>query len=575
MTTLRSLRAIIWLRWRLLKNSTIGGRKRDDIEQVSRTLAQVVPLMIVALSAGTFAAVCAVGFVGGRMMALGLVAPGPGLLVVRLLVSLMVFTILALSIVSPAQSTVARYTRLLLLPIPRSVLHLVEVIASFADPWVAIVTGGLTTFAIGLLAGGRAGVALVAFLAAGLTVATVVCAGSLGGFLVAWLMRDRRRSETLTLVFVVLFSMLAFIPAFMSRTLDSEHSAQLPRTGTEERRTGIDPAQIDRNLPAWTRYLPSELHGHTIAAALTNDRVSAVSGLGILLLEGALLFAASGRVHARLLGSLEGDRGRRRQAAVKLIAYRLPFISQGSSAIAWALVRNALRSVRGRLTILLPGPMLAMVVAFFGSLPHQTFTAEAASRGYLLFAASLLLTFYAMHPISMNFFGSDRAGFTLQLLVPVTDREIARGKLIGFASMIALGGSVCLITSIAATRSGAAPYWLAVILCGGATFCLVSPLALWCSAMFPVASDLSKTGSGGNPHPFALIAGLGVTAVISFPTIAVLGVAEFVFESPVASVVMAMIWLAVAAAIGLPLAHRAAGSITARRENLALAAQGR
>jgi hypothetical protein len=574
MTTLRSLRAIVWLRWRLIKNSMIGGRKRDELEQLSRALAMIVPFLIMALSAGTFVAVCSVGFVGGRMMGDGLVAPGPGLLVVRLLVSLMVFTILALSVISPTQSATSRYTRLLLLPIPRQVLHLVEVIASLGDPWVAIVSAGLTTFAIGLYAGGRPIVAVVALAAAALTVAAVVCAGSLAGFLVAWLMRDRRRGELLTLVFVVGFSLLSFIPAFMSRSFDSGRSRPAPSVPAATR-TRLDPAEVDRNLPAWTRYLPSELHGRTIAAALADDRATVVQGLGILAAEVVLLFLASGRVHRRMLNSLEGDHGRRRKAGVKMVAYRLPFMSAGSSAVAWALVRNALRSVRGRLTILLPGPMLALVIAFFGTLPRETFTAEAASRGYLLFGASLLLTFYAMHPISMNFFGSDRAGLTLQLLVPVSDREIARGKLVGFAGIIAIGGTVCLLAAMAVAHRGAPAYWLAVMLGGAATFCLVSPLAIWCSATFPVASDLSKTGSGGNPHPFALIAGLLVTGIISLPTVGILALAEFVFRSPASAVLMAAVWLVIAGAIGLPLAHLAARTITTRRENLALVAQGR
>ena len=188
MSTLRGLRAIMWLRWRLLKNSLIGGRKRDEVEQMARALAMVVPFLIIALSMGTFLSVCAVGFVGGRMMANGLVSTQSGLLVVRLLAGLMAFTIIALSLVSPAQSTLSRYTRLVLLPIPRRLLHLVEVLASMGDPWVAVVTAGLTTFAIGLYAGGQPAVALAALLAAILTVSTVVCAGALVSFLVAWLM---------------------------------------------------------------------------------------------------------------------------------------------------------------------------------------------------------------------------------------------------------------------------------------------------------------------------------------------------------------------------------------------------
>lgn len=572
--TLRGLRAVIWLRFRLLKNSMVGGRKRDELEQMSRALATVVPFLIMALSAGTFLAVCLVGFFGGRMMASGWVAPGPGLLVVRLLVGLMVFTIVALSMVSPGQSTVSRYTRLILLPIPRRVLHLVEVLASLGDPWVAVVAAGLTTFAIGLNSGGRPAVALVAICAAALTVAVVLSLSSLISFLVAWLMRDRRRGELLTVIFVMGFSLMAFVPAFLSRSR-AEQQAEPKPVKTRHLPDAAEIEKFNRDLPAWTHYLPSEVHGQTIAAALAGDRPGATRGLVILLVEAVVLYVASGRVHRRLLGSLEGDRGRRRNTRVRLSVYRLPFLSPGGSAVAWVFLRNTFRSVRGRLTLLLPGPMLALLVAAFKGIPRETWTVDAASRGYLLFGGSLIFTFYAMHAISMNLFGSDRAGFTLELLVPVSDRDIVRGKIVGFALAMAAGGTACLFMSLLVARSGSPAYWLTMIIGGAATFCLIAPMAIWCSALFPVASDLSKTGSGGNPHPFAMIAGTFMTAIFFLPTIAILGIAEFALRSPMMAVAMSAGWLLMAAGMGLPFVNLASRALTARRENLALVAQGK
>jgi hypothetical protein len=137
---IRSLRALTWLRWRLLKNSVSGARKRDSLEQVSRALALVVPLLILVMSIGTFVAISVVGFVGGRMMATGVLEMASGLLVLRLLLGLIMFAIVALAVVSPAQSTLSLYTRLLLLPIPLRLLHLVES-RRLGDPWVAVVGG--------------------------------------------------------------------------------------------------------------------------------------------------------------------------------------------------------------------------------------------------------------------------------------------------------------------------------------------------------------------------------------------------------------------------------------------------
>jgi len=568
--TLRGLRALTWLRWRLLKNSLSGSRKRDSLEQASRALALMVPLMIVALSGGTFIAVSALGYFGGRMMAEGVLETGSGLLVFRLLLGIMAFTIVALSIMSPTQSTLSRYTRLLLLPIHRRVLHLVEVLSSLGDPWIAVVAAGLTTFSMGLYAGGRPWVALVALAAAALMVGVVICAGSLAGFLVAWLMRDRRRGELFTLVFVLAFSMLSFIPAFMSRSIDERHKAE----GSQPQ-PSINVEEFDRNLPTWSRYLPSEAHGHTMAAALASDRSGVASGLMTLGVEMVLLFMASARVHRQMLGALEGDQNRRRSAEIKLTGRKWPLLSPGASAVAWALTRGSFRTVRGRLAVLLPGPMLAMLVAVFKSIPSETWTAEAATRGYLLFGASAIFAFYAMNAISMNFFGSDRAGLTLQLLSPITDRELAWGKIAGFGAVVGVALIVCLVAAATVAHSGALAYWIATSLGAIAAFCLISPMAIWFSALFPVQSDLSKTGAGGNPHPFPMIAGTVGAALVSLPTVGILAAAEFLLKSPLAAVLLALIWVFIAAAIAIPLVGVASRTIGARRENLALVAQGK
>src|SRR5262245_29205791 len=137
---LRSLPALIWLRWRLVVNSVRGGRRRDRMEQISRAFALAMPFILAAMLAGSVLATALVGYMGGRAVAGG-GAPTPVVvLVVRgvLLAGLIVVVILAAG--SPSQTSLGRYTRLLLLlPIPRRVLHLVEWAAHLADPWSVIV----------------------------------------------------------------------------------------------------------------------------------------------------------------------------------------------------------------------------------------------------------------------------------------------------------------------------------------------------------------------------------------------------------------------------------------------------
>lgn len=571
METLRSFRAVVWLRWQLLKNSVAGSRKRDALEQMSRTLALVVPVLITALAIGTFIAMTIIGFLGGRAVGSGLLDVATGLFILRSLLGLMTFAVVALAMAAPTQSTTSRYTRLLLLPIHRRVLHLVEVASSLADPWLAVIGAGLVAFAVGLLAGGRPVAAIAGLLAAGATVAVLGCAGSLTSFLIAWLMRSRRRGELFTLIFVMGFTLVSFLPAIASRSLGDRREE--PRKGRAQRQFSVQ--EFDRNLPAWSRYLPSEVHGRVIAAGLAGTRSDVALGVGTLLLQAALLFLASARVHKQILNSLEGDHRRKRSAEIKGPSPRLPFLSPGASAVAWAQFRGALRTVRGRLTILLPGPMLAMLTFAFRSVPQETWATSAADQGYLVLAVSIIFTLYSLHAVSMNFFGSDRAGMTLQLLAPLTDRDLAWGKIAGFGMIVATGVTICLSAALAVARSGPPAYWIATLLGGGATFMLLSPAAIWFSALFPVASDLSKTGAGGNPHPLPMIAGTLCTALFAAPAVAMVLIAEFYFKSEITAVPLMAGWLIVATAIGIPLVNLASRTIAMRRENLALVAQGR
>src|SRR5262249_39903277 len=159
---IRSLRAFTWLRWRLLVNAIRGGERRDRLERVSRTIAVMSPILLLVLSCGSFIAVSLLGFVAGQAAAGGLVDPVAIVLVMRIVVGGLLVLVVIMHILAPLQTMMASYNRLLLLPIPRASLHLVEVIANLTDPWITVMIPGLFTFAIGLAYGGRAGAGLLA-----------------------------------------------------------------------------------------------------------------------------------------------------------------------------------------------------------------------------------------------------------------------------------------------------------------------------------------------------------------------------------------------------------------------------
>jgi hypothetical protein len=572
MGTLPGLRAIVWLRWRLLKNSISGGRKRDALEQVSRAMALMVPIAIASLSLGTFVAVAVIGVLGGRAVASGLVDMASGLFILRIILAVAIFALVAVALATPSQSATAHYTRLLLLPIHRRVLHLVEVAAGLADPWLAIVGAGLLAFSAGLYAGGRPFAAAAGLFASCALVALLVSAGSLAGFLVSWLMRSRRRGELFTLIFVLAFSLVSFIPALASRSFVERPDQDPGKTGQKRQ---FNLKEFDRSLPAWTRYLPSELYAGIVQDGMRKRGFGVAGGTMILCAQAMVLFLISARVHRQMLNSLESQFGSRRTGPVRGSTPKVPLLSPASSAVPWAQYKGTLRTVRGRLTILLPGPMLGVLTLAFRGFPSETWATTAAEQGYLLLGAATIFTLYSMHAVSMNFFGSDRAGLTLQLLSPVTDRELAWGKVAGFGMVVATGLAVCVVTALGVAPSGPAPYWAATLIGGIATFVLLCPLAIWFSALFPVASDLSKTGAGGNPHPLPMIVGTLCTAAYAMPAAGIIMAAEFYFQSEMMAVPLMLGWLILCVAICVPLVNVTSRTIGMRRENLALVAQGR
>jgi hypothetical protein len=133
---------------------------------------------------------------------------------------------------------------------------------------------------------------------------------------------------------------------------------------------------------------------------------------------------------------------------------------------------------------------------------------------------------------------------------------------------------LALIGALVVVPSGSPSAWLGVAVGGAATYVLVGPPAVWLSALFPRAADLSKTGSGGNPHMLAAFVGFLVVSVAALPAAAILAVA-IALGRPALMVLLMLAWLAAATAISLPLVQVASRAVGLRRENLSLVSQER
>lgn len=571
---IRFLRALAWLRWRLLLNGFKGSKRRDRLERLARIGAVVAPFLLVIPFAGLAVVFAVLGFLGGRQIGLGTAEPGQALLVARAVLLLLLALPILIPLGRASHGSMAGSARFLLLPIPTRALHLVESLSTIADPWIAFVIPGLLALPLGLLTAGRPIAALFALAAAIAFLATIVSLASLTAFLADWLMRDRRRGEVFTLVFVVLISCAGMLPAFFADSFEDRVREDRRERQRLERVFSVE--EFDAGLPAWTQGLPSELYARALRMEVEGRSDRSLLLVAALLAEAAVLHQLSSRVHRKVLTSTGSGRARRRSGEIPLGASRWPFLSPTVSAVAAVHARNAIRSVRGRLAIFLPGPLMAVFAILGRRMPGEVpFGGMMAGQSHVLLAFGCLFSLYALQAFHLNQFASDRAGLSLNFLAPISERELVKGKAVGGAVMYTASVGLCLVCTVFASKGGPTLAWVSVLLGAAATYVLLVPMAAALSATLPRTADLSKTGPGGNPHGLAVLFGTFATMALSAPTALVLMFVQDRGERPGLAVAILTLWVAFAVVVATMLLGPVSRIVAERRENLGLVAQGR
>jgi len=571
---IRFLRAMAWLRWRLLLNGFKGSKRRDGLERLSRFGAVLAPLLLVISFTAMAVVLAVLGFLGGRRIGLGTMDPGEALLFAR---GVLLF-LLALPVLVPlgraSHGSRAGSARLLLLPIPTRALHVVESLSTLADPWIAFVVPGLLALPLGLLTAGRPLAALLALAAAIAFMATIVSLSSLTAFLAEWLMRDRRRSEIFTLLFVLLISSFGMVPVFFAEGL--EDRVREERRASASLQPVFSVTEFDAGLPVWTRGLPSELYAGAIRMEVEGRSDRSLLLVAALLAQAAVLHHLSSRVHRKVLTSTGSGRASRRSGSIPLGPSRWPFLSPTVTAVAAVHARNAIRSVRGRLAIFLPGPLMAVIAILGRKAPEEVFLGQMMSgQSYVMLAFGCVFSLYALQAFHLNQFASDRAGLSLNFLAPISDRDLVKGKAVGGAVIYGAAVGLCVACTAFTSKGGPSLAWVTVLLGAAATYVMITPVAAAMSATLPRTADLSKTGPGGNPHGLAVLIGTVATMALSAVPGLVLVLVQDRGGLPGLAAAISALWLALAVAVAAILLGPVSRIVAERRENLALVAQGR
>lgn len=565
---LRTLRAFAWMRWRIFINALEKTGSRDKVERFSVAIEHIAPIIIALVTIPSALLLAGVGAFAGFQLA----AEGDltiGFQIVRYL--LLVAT--GLTIVGPILFPAADRTnpvRLLLLPIPARTLYVAQAGAAIGDPWIVLMIPVVLMVPLGAIAGGAPGTAVLALVVGVLFTLALIGLSALTTTIVHLVLRDRRRGELVALLLILVLPLISIIPA--SFDADAKRHRRRSRSAQQEQRT-----EEERGAPTWLvsagqrafTALPSELYTSTLRGSVSAGERAAVP---LALLGGATVaIHMLGLVLFRRVLSISGTSGPRKVSSSGTArAPTLPGVSPGTSAVAFGLVRLALRTPRGRSIMLAPVLMLGVfgfLVFRSGSFDFGPF-GSAGGFGLALFITAVSLL--SILPVAMNQFAIDGAGLTLVLLSPVSARQLLAGKAIGGALIVLPPACLCLL--LAGLVFGMTPLslWLSLPIGLLATYILASPAAAAFSAIFPRAVDMNSIGRGSNAHGLAGLLGMLCFGAAALPSVGLVFLTARLLERPALTPLVLLVWCAIALAVArllfIPVEH----IFDRRRENLSL-----
>jgi hypothetical protein len=503
----RIFRAFAWLRWRVFVNSLERTGTRDTLERFSLAIEKIGPIMALVLLVPSALLLLALGVAAGYGLATG------GWSVLMGIVRGILFAVLGITCLSPLvlpmrdSSTIVR---LLLLPIPRRILYLAQAVGAVGDPWVMLAFPLLAGVPIGLAAGLQFLPALIALLAGMTFLVLIVGLTTLSSSLLHLLLRDRRRGDLVMLVVVLILPMIGILPQFILRP-ERVNGHRLTRA----ERQALPPSRSQLAVERVVSYVPSELYTRAtntsvVAAPYT---LAPLAELGIVAFA---IHAAAFAAYTRLL-NMPASMGARRAGSLGGLWDRtIPGLSEAASAVAFTQYRLALRTPRGRASMFAPVivPLLLLGLAYrrggglttgSGGLPISYFS---GGIGLSLAAFGSFAAILALIPLAMNQFAVDKAGFTRQMLSPLTVRELLTGKAVGNA-LIALSPALfCFVVPGLVFPGGPPALWLTLLLSVVSTYLLFAPAAAAWSAIFPKRVDLNSIGNSSNAHQVAGLLGM-------------------------------------------------------------------
>lgn len=590
------LRAFVWLRWRVLVNS-LSRRRRSGWQRVGAVadVAGKVLLWSMAGGGSLVLAVAAALLPWGLARGSGPEAPpeGPPAAAILLIVRILLGGFTVLLLVVPAFQGLTRgslgRTRLQLLPIRARALHALEVAAHLGDPWLLMIVPALAAVAVGTLFVAGPGV-LAVLLAGALFVLAMAALSATASFGVELALRDRRRAEALGLVLMLVWISVAMMPSFLQSRERAREAARGEQTteapagepSSAEERAAEEAAKRQRReeaiarfggFPAPLQVFPSEAYCKALSLAVGGRPAAALMPVGVLALLSFVLLALSRNLWRRLQASPASSSGRVGGRELPRPP-RLPGLGAAASAVAWGQLRGLLRTLVGRLNLVL-GPVVVLFLALMMRSDLARFAfgeglLGPAWTGVALAVGGSALALVSLQSFAFNQYAIDGPGFSLEILGPLPRRELVLGK---WAAGAVLALSLTLLTTgvIVSLEPAALPFWPAIVLAALGAYALLAPLSSWVSMLLPKAVDLGRLGREAQPNQLAALIGTLATPILLLPAIAV-GATTFAATGSVLVLTAAeAAWTAVSVVVARVLLTPVTATLAHREEAIHLA----
>jgi hypothetical protein len=557
----------------MIMRSLARGRRRDLLERFSIALETIAPLVAVIMIVPAGVGLGLLGFVAGYWVGqpAGTTVGGIVQFVLLFACGFAVFS----PLVFPASAQASGQLRLLLLPIPRGVLYAVQTLGVLADPWIAIIVPLFIGVPIGLAAAGRMSAALISMGGGVLMLGLILGLAMLSTAVLQLVLRNRRRGERAMVAVMLLIIATSMLPSFVLPSLEERRERRRVERSADGRRARGADARTARFASAVAIALPPAYYMRAARTA-ASGRLAAASGwMAALALAAAALHVAGWFTYNRLLETPATSGMRLTRDRARSVMRRVPGLTAGASAVAWAFIRLVLRTPRGKMAVfgsILTVPFFSVMLMRSGDVPILF---AAFSPGVSLAMIGLVITLLSLSPIALNQFASDGAGLTLECLSPITERDVLVGKAAGGAMVLAIPGIFVMIVAAIMSPSVSPWLWTALALGGISAYFLMVPVNAILSAILPRKVNLSSIGRDSNAHQGANLLGFIGILLAAAPAGLATSAGIFWLDSARAAALLAAAWAAVSFGISWLALGPVARLVAARKENLLFVAQGR